>query len=1554
MTKKKPSPQNRIWEKERRERLNKTFEDLQRLLPDNEPTSTLSKVEILQRAIELIGKLQKKIKDLVEVCNDPLKEHVKEQEHRLKRLLARNEELADLLRKAKINIPPCKYTIVEEELQRENEEKENGNRHKKAEPKQRRSGASPKKQPVIQKKPPPGEAVSEGLAISAGNSISTTNSTECGVVSSSYSSNIQSTPCPSALRHINGTGGGNNVNVTPALLPTPIMTTSVLISNNGNLVQVPIVAPPSSLLIVGNEDVRAKINLKNPPLDGAPSRFRGRRGKFAIKSIDLIPGRIVNGKIPIPPLRRSMNEASKIPRLKRKKSLEKFKKPRRASLEAKKQKNDGPPNAKYAKLETVEKHSNESQLNSNQPQPKGHEGPFVTEANHPCAGSDNTNNVPKERQTNVVPIVNEQHETHMDINLNHTDLSEDIFANLQVPDENNTHGNNDDGTLSPTAAYLMNFPLVAGGGKAAANHVEAGETDECHDGTTTDQHISKTDPSVNLQTIGGTDSGNMLLDNFSSFFNYGHIDAMGGTNASSVLPDISSLPPLPASTTSAAMVPTTTITTVASSAKDNGGFSNFPTIYQSIDNMLEHRPAPINRPVIGSGNRSLAPEPDFSDCGTFTFTLTSSTCTAPTTVQSTIAANHYYGGTCGPLNPVKSVVVDDFSTPLKPSIEFTFSLTSTTASQPRTVQSQYTNSTILATTMTTPSYDTYGYYHKNVSKPSNYCASFNVLDPLLATEKPATSFTFSLTSSTKTEPSYAQSSLVTVSTNTTQTCEAAPKLATKHHQPTQPLVGCVQPKQESVQKTVKATYKPAGASTSYDTLPNALPQQNQLQSHQQTSSSVASSTNQHPSKYDVSWMAAGTHNGHSVSSSQSNQQQQQQQQMYDLVQPQIIPSLDFPPATGYASSNNYKSDIFFAHPPGEDHNLTWSSPSKLSNILNDSSSPYFPPVTLPNLNGDLALNTSGSGSALGAGGNNTTNRSSTTVASCKIASNHSKKNPSGTSIAQSGAGAVQNESTTGSSFLSVSQLVNEPSKSVSCNSNIAAGSGGNSSCQQKPVNNNYSAEALISNTHNSQSAHSSVGYDNGRKDKLFDYGSAPLDGVAPCTSSALTFNFDTYGSSCGMDYNKGYNFGNQQNGYVSSFGETGYTVPLGASSCVGSNTAGSSGLPYYGKTASSQAYYNQPSSGGMLAETSSTTVANSTHPQPAAGCAPVAQDFTPYYLSSFAEKCLPGKQYHPASQITSSEQSVLKPRKGHKSNPVVPVVDYVFPPPVTSATVATGTLNASSNYSYTTIGNVPNTPTLGTTGSTTQIDPLAYGNYHPHSHHHHHHNLEQPQQRVSNQQYGEVASESFNTHSSGTTPRKATTSSSSYNYVQYSSSAAGFNSAKTEKPLTQTVHHHSGHHHQQSGYTPAAGNNSHHLDLSSCINTAPAAGFANLEPASVPQSSVIHAQTPVSHNAHHYRELQSHQQGHHNHHHHQYQQPHSQHPQHSDALQSSNSAIATTAGNGSASNSATGSSGTITNFNLSTICPEINEKTGRSRDGPAAAGPPTVAPSSVASIMTHW
>lgn len=55
----------REWEKDRRDRLNKSFVALSKLLPCYDPSITLSRINILEKAASHIEELQIKVKDFL-------------------------------------------------------------------------------------------------------------------------------------------------------------------------------------------------------------------------------------------------------------------------------------------------------------------------------------------------------------------------------------------------------------------------------------------------------------------------------------------------------------------------------------------------------------------------------------------------------------------------------------------------------------------------------------------------------------------------------------------------------------------------------------------------------------------------------------------------------------------------------------------------------------------------------------------------------------------------------------------------------------------------------------------------------------------------------------------------------------------------------------------------------------------------------------------------------------------------------------------------------------------------------------------------------------------------------------------------------------------------------------------------------------------------------------------------------------------------------------------------------------------------------------------------
>lgn len=1100
--------QNRIWEKERRDRLNQTFDSLSKLLPEYEPATQLSKIEILQRAVEYVEKLQNKIKAFLEERDALLKRHVDELEERLQVLIARNEDLAALLKKANINVPPCKLGPVlsgkDSPVEKQEASKTDASKQDKKHSSKSKSDAETKvlcdrtETSSIEPVPVSTSVIKTNGDIIAATktdtiAVSVANSVVPAKIPVVASTSVPSSCLVVANNHIVGTLNQSNcVNVTSALLPAPIMATGVIISNNGNLLQMPLAVPStSSLLIVSNEDVRAKLSLrKTRGSNSKATSSKGsslRKGKLTIKSIDVIPGRIVNGKIPIPPLKRSTP-----PTMKSKKETRKKRRKRKASEH---KEDENVTDMKKVKLddkkdETVKNIEQATKESETKTQPTQDITPI------------------QENETTQV----DDRASSLEMNLDQGDLSADIFANLQVPDE---EADGNQGSLSPTAAYLMNFPLVSTGGKASGNHVEGSneaETTECVDG----------DKKASLQPTDNT----LLLDNFSSYFN----PSIYGTLDNVVQP-----------------IPETPTTSVATS-------TNFSTIYQSIDSMLEHK---SSRATVASDCRyNTTP---------FTFTLTSTSNSVTTQsydYRQSSTSNYFYSPT-----PNTSKPIDDFSLLKLPTVtEFTFSLTSTIQSGPKTVQSQYTHSTNFSSTITTPSYSIYGAQTKS-SKAANYNSNYipdvSKLEAtrtpkkydFLEAEKPATSFTFSLTSTTRTNPKYTYPPAV--ASSSAYTTPYVTTLAS------------------SCAKIEDCLYKSAKPSSSVNNNMYKTPPKQKV-NHYSTVSTTQSTFSNHTStqsqsKYDVNWMAS-----QDPKPTSNNQ---------DYAQ--ILPSLDFNATPSHSYQTNIdlsrKSDIFFAHPSGEENLVTWS-PNKLTNILNDTNSSYYPSTTtsLPSLHGDLALNCP--------------------LTSSKLTNHQRKPNDSS------------------STFLSVQQLVDQPRKTSTIHKNYSSCS--NYSTNQKPLNNNYSAEALIGPSTGSST----------KKDKYYTdpsyntYNTFPSD-----TNSApsLSFNFDY-----SADYGKNYNYSCQQN-YMPSFVDNSYGLPAVPSTTL--TTPSSTSLPI----TTCYSTYGYTSDRKQLPSTSTSYYQNSYQPE------------IPYYVSSTE------KRSHASS----------KSRKHHKQPPLnefspFPTILPTAPPPV--------------------------------------------------------------------------------------------------------------------------------------------------------------------------------------------------------------------------------------------------------------------------------------------------
>ncbi|XP_055385710.1 probable serine/threonine-protein kinase DDB_G0282963 [Condylostylus longicornis] len=103
---KKPSEKNKAWEKERRDRLNKSFENLAKLLPNYDPSITWTKIEIIQKSIAHIEHLHQRTEKYIAAKDPELLNNHKELTEVLKRYQIRNLQLSELLKAANITLPP--------------------------------------------------------------------------------------------------------------------------------------------------------------------------------------------------------------------------------------------------------------------------------------------------------------------------------------------------------------------------------------------------------------------------------------------------------------------------------------------------------------------------------------------------------------------------------------------------------------------------------------------------------------------------------------------------------------------------------------------------------------------------------------------------------------------------------------------------------------------------------------------------------------------------------------------------------------------------------------------------------------------------------------------------------------------------------------------------------------------------------------------------------------------------------------------------------------------------------------------------------------------------------------------------------------------------------------------------------------------------------------------------------------------------------------------------------------------------------------------------------
>lgn len=521
-----------------------------------------------------------------------------------------------------------------------------------------------------------------------------------------------------------------------------------------------------------------------------------------------------------------------------------------------------------------------------------------------------------------------------------SELSNDIFASLQVPP---SHSNQE--SLSPTAAFLMAFPKPVG----------------------------KNTDVMEEEVIEETPKEN-LLDNFSTFFST--------KEYSEYLPDpvllekkiIEKIPEkeIPVVTTISEEIKTSCVYLKPSfkfpeKVKDLYVPVTSEITNYSYDNFNFDLQAPAVKPYYTNVTKPVDTPPILKSAE-FTFSLTSTTNSLVTSTTSTLRTNNFYNpltlGSQKERNVYQKSMEKTSSSLTKPTLDppylprssyqiqssgcsvsnfgnttscpqtsFTFSLTNPTASAQKTVNATFQNSTNKPTipfTFVPTSYVN--------SDPYNNYNPFTFDNNFMISEK-SINFTFSLTTSaSKVQPKYTTTSTTNSTYNTFNPFSIDSNLPQNsgivydsgHHNFSKPSCS-------NLLKTPKKLNQ-------FNELPDYIaPAVPALPQYKTNKTPPKKNTNSQNQKYHVNWMT-------SPDFKQS------------VTEFPILPSTleapppppPAPPTSFYQNLDiNRKSDIFFAHPPGDD-NYPWS-PNKMSNIL-DGSNIYIP-STLPTLHGELGLST---------------------------------------------------------------------------------------------------------------------------------------------------------------------------------------------------------------------------------------------------------------------------------------------------------------------------------------------------------------------------------------------------------------------------------------------------------------------------------------------------------------------------------------------------------------------------------------------------------------------
>ncbi|CAD7089002.1 unnamed protein product [Hermetia illucens] len=461
---KKPSEKNKAWEKDRRDRLNRTFEDLAKLLPQYDPTVTWSKNEIIQKSIAYIKELHEKHEKMLETHDPKALSDYKELLDTLRFFKSRNSQLADLLTKAKISIPPAKFPklLTENNLLPDNPSSEfrlrpvgrpkkysnlvvcNGNCNKAQSQENKENGNvnEAKKEDGDQKQPGPVEVdVSVTKSNETALNVSTTTAATAAVTKTTNAVISMGVLLP--LIPCQPTSQASQTLQPPVIASQPLQSTLPV-----NMVQKVVVPPKCNISAIQNL----------PRLNCLPQKLaKDKDGKVKILPYPVLKVHVprTDNKVPIPALKREKVPVKKKFRRRRKMvAPESTGKGRKRKLSKSVDCSRGERNAKVPKTEE-----------------KGESGTKEKTVEIPQANAENNDQKRIEQNQETITKTEEQ------VSMPENDLPEEYFTALQIPDANSNST-----SVSPTAAFLLSFPVVnASGGGKTVGAAEEGAEDNQHE-----------------------------------------------------------------------------------------------------------------------------------------------------------------------------------------------------------------------------------------------------------------------------------------------------------------------------------------------------------------------------------------------------------------------------------------------------------------------------------------------------------------------------------------------------------------------------------------------------------------------------------------------------------------------------------------------------------------------------------------------------------------------------------------------------------------------------------------------------------------------------------------------------------------------------------------------------------------------------------------------------------------------------------------------------------------------------------------------------------------